>query len=141
MRVAYRQPCRFFAPRHSEHLPDSSSSAGHEVSSRLVGRDILRAPRGAPGRPFGAVERAVLKLPLPENQVPAAQRALDHLAQGAEGFTLAVVLLRNEVGTCKKKVVRGSCMCCVFLTRWRRVACLSRIRENTIAFAYRGTGG
>ena len=68
------------------------------MSSRLVRCNVLGASRGAPGRAFRAVERAVLKLPLSENQAPASQRALDHFAQGAESFALAVLFLRDEVG-------------------------------------------
>lgn len=68
------------------------------MSSRLVRRHIRGTPCGAPRRPLGAVESAVLKLPLAQDKVPAAQGALDHLAQGAQGFPLAQFFLFWVVG-------------------------------------------
>lgn len=67
------------------------------MSGRLLRSDVRRAPPGAPCRALGAVEGAVLKLPLPQDQVLAPQRALDHLAQGAQGLALAVLLLSMRI--------------------------------------------
>lgn len=90
----HRVPSRSTEQRNS---PDSSSAAGHEVSGRLLCSDVRGAPPWAPCRALGAVESTVLKLPLPQDQVTAPQRAFDHLAQGAQGLALAVLLLFMRV--------------------------------------------
>lgn len=64
------------------------------MNGRFVSRYVLGAAPGAPRRTFRAIENAVLKLPLPENKVAAPERALDHLAESAESFALAVFFLR-----------------------------------------------
>lgn len=90
-------------PADIKQSPNLTSSAGHVVGSRLVGRHFCGAPPRTSRWALGAVKHAVLELPLSENEVLASQRTLDHLAQSAQGFALANFFLRREFD----KVRRG----------------------------------
>lgn len=63
------------------------------VGVYLVGGDIFRASPVAPHRPLRTIKHIMLEFPLSENEVPAAEGALDHFTQSSEAFTLAFFVL------------------------------------------------